>query len=114
LGVERKDRLDHVAPRDDGFARRERSLIEAKSVRADVARALHQFRGERYVAAERCKLPGEAEQVSPMAVWSKQVGQRRLIATRNRCAKRADPWLSGLPCRFLRRCQLVEHCRALF
>ena len=87
---------------NDRLAKDERCHIDAKPLRMDVAGALHQFRGERGVAAKGRKMPGEAEQVSPVAVRHEQLGQCARVTARQRRAERADPCFGGLVRRFLR------------
>ena len=85
--VEGEDGLDHLAPGDDGVARRERRCIEMKCVRASLTGTQRELTRQRVLAAKGREMPGEAEQISPMAVGCEQVGQGALVAARQRRAE---------------------------
>ena len=72
--AEGEDGLDDLLPGDDSPARHQRRRVDPEIGRANLRRARQQFRHQPLPAADSRKLPGDAEQVSPVAVGHAQFG----------------------------------------
>jgi hypothetical protein len=78
-------------PATNGLARCKCCGVDPKSGRTSACRALQQFAGDHPVSAEGRKVPGDAQQVSPMAVSDEQFGQCDFRSASKRHIKGADP-----------------------
>jgi hypothetical protein len=104
--IKANDRFDDLLAGDDRPAGDECRGVHPELAGVHFRGATAQFVAEYRVSANSRELPGNPEQIPPMAVGQEQFGQGLVVSGRQREAKGANPLLRGF---FGRRRQFFQH-----